>query len=319
MEKQISLADNDPETARFDRGILVLPVEYTKGLEFDAVLLYDPSKEKYPWEDGYVKLLYVAATRALHELAVVHGEDLTDLIEKPVPAKKQMEILEGKKQDPGKAADGKKKEKQPRRRGHYPVRAEEKTEERRKEASSSIEEIRLIQKAPRPLPVNPSPRGFGDIPDTQILRSLMEGEKPGPGEGEILEVKKSRACLTLRSRYGTLRLTPLGASVIRVQFIRGKDGKFPQGCWDSEPETAVAWSARAGKNTVKLPQISWLYGSGKRRERSHFSISGERSCWKKIRKFPEQQTEDPGPGPVLHGREKKRFLQKGSWQPIRNL
>ena len=252
LEKQISLADNDPETARFDRGILVLPVEYTKGLEFDAVLLYDPSKEKYPWEDGYVKLLYVAATRALHELAVVHGEDLTDLIEKPVPAKKQMEILEGKKQDPGKAADGKKKEKQPRRRGHYPVRAEEKTEERRKEASSSIEEIRLIQKAPRPLPVNPSPRGFGDIPDTQILRSLMEGEKPGPGEGEILEVKKSRACLTLRSRYGTLRLTPLGASVIRVQFIRGKDGKFPQGCWDSEPETAVAWSARAGKNTVEL-------------------------------------------------------------------
>ena len=77
----------------------MLPVEYTKGLEFDAVLLYDPSKEKYPWEDGYVKLLYVAATRALHELAVVHGEDLTDLIEKPVPAKKQMEILEGKKQD----------------------------------------------------------------------------------------------------------------------------------------------------------------------------------------------------------------------------
>ena len=63
MEKQISLADNDPETARFDRGILVLPVEYTKGLEFDAVLLYEPSKEKYPWKTGYVKLLYVAATR----------------------------------------------------------------------------------------------------------------------------------------------------------------------------------------------------------------------------------------------------------------
>ena len=35
---------------------MVLPVEYTKGLEFDAVLLYDPSKEKYPWEDGYEPL-----------------------------------------------------------------------------------------------------------------------------------------------------------------------------------------------------------------------------------------------------------------------
>lgn len=47
---------------------MVLPVAYTKGLEFDAVLLFDPSERKYPSDDGNVKLLYVAATRALHEL-----------------------------------------------------------------------------------------------------------------------------------------------------------------------------------------------------------------------------------------------------------
>src|SRR5699024_8365028 len=79
LEEHLSLAESDLERAEFGEGIMVLPVEYTKGLEFDAVLLYDPSKEKYPWEDGYVKLLYVAATRALHELVVVHGEDLTEL------------------------------------------------------------------------------------------------------------------------------------------------------------------------------------------------------------------------------------------------
>lgn len=252
LGKQISLADNDLKTAQFGSGILVLPVEYTKGLEFDAVLLYDPSKEKYPWEDGYVKLLYVAATRALHELAVVHGEDLTDLITKPVPAKKHMEILEGKTQNPGKDIESKKERKQSQARSSLPIRPEKKTEEMIRKESLSPEEIRLIQKAPRPLPVNLSPRRFGDIPDTQSLKTFLKQEQPDPKELEILEVKKSRACLTLWSRYGVLRLTPLGASVIRVQFIREKDGRFPQGHWDSEPETAVAWSARAGKNIVEL-------------------------------------------------------------------
>ena len=37
-------------------------VAYTKGLEFDAVLLFDPSERKYPADDSHVKLLYVAAT-----------------------------------------------------------------------------------------------------------------------------------------------------------------------------------------------------------------------------------------------------------------
>ncbi|MFQ9152428.1 MAG: ATP-binding domain-containing protein [Blautia sp.] len=77
---KIPLVNSDLSTAEFGSGVMVLPVEYTKGLEFDAVLLYHPSEEHYPSEDAYVKLLYVAATRALHELAVVHTGDLTDLI-----------------------------------------------------------------------------------------------------------------------------------------------------------------------------------------------------------------------------------------------
>ena len=55
------------ETEEFGDGVMVLPVSYTKGLEFDAVLLFDPSEKKYPSDNGHVKLLYVAATRALHE------------------------------------------------------------------------------------------------------------------------------------------------------------------------------------------------------------------------------------------------------------
>ncbi|MDE7045233.1 MAG: ATP-binding domain-containing protein, partial [Acetatifactor sp.] len=59
--------------------------EYTKGLEFDAVLILNPTREEYPVDDGHARLLYVAATRALHELCVMHTGNLTGLIADPVP------------------------------------------------------------------------------------------------------------------------------------------------------------------------------------------------------------------------------------------
>lgn len=94
LGERLKLEDTDLETAEFGSGVMVLPVEYTKGLEFDAVLIYHPSGESYPAEDQYVKLLYVAATRALHELTVVHLGDVTDLIGKPVSEEKRMGSLE---------------------------------------------------------------------------------------------------------------------------------------------------------------------------------------------------------------------------------
>lgn len=60
LKKHIEIADDDIETAQFGAGVMVLPVAYTKGLEFDAVLLFDPSERKYPADDSHVKLLYVA-------------------------------------------------------------------------------------------------------------------------------------------------------------------------------------------------------------------------------------------------------------------
>ena len=91
LKKYIDIADEDLNTAEFGDGVMVLPVAYTKGLEFDAVLLFDPSERKYPSDDGNVKLLYVAATRALHELAVLHRGKLTELIAKPAPKDKHQE------------------------------------------------------------------------------------------------------------------------------------------------------------------------------------------------------------------------------------
>ena len=81
LGEQIEISESDLEKAEFGKGILVLPVEYTKGLEFDAVLIYNPTKEDYPVDNGHAKLLYVATTRALHELTIVHLENRTELIE----------------------------------------------------------------------------------------------------------------------------------------------------------------------------------------------------------------------------------------------
>lgn len=93
LGKKLELLPNEEGKLEFGNGVLVLPLEYTKGLEFDAVLLFDASKNAYPLEDGYVKRLYVAATRALHELAVLYSGELTDLIAKPVPEDKKKQAI----------------------------------------------------------------------------------------------------------------------------------------------------------------------------------------------------------------------------------
>lgn len=85
LSKHIDIMESDLEKANFGSGILVLPVEYTKGLEFDAVLIWNPTREDYPTDDGHARLLYVAATRALHELCILYRDSLTGLISDPIP------------------------------------------------------------------------------------------------------------------------------------------------------------------------------------------------------------------------------------------
>ncbi|KQO17347.1 RNA polymerase recycling motor HelD [Paenibacillus sp. Leaf72] len=55
------------ETLGFEKGVMVIPVYLAKGVEFDAVLIYDASPEAYGQENER-KLLYTACTRAMHRL-----------------------------------------------------------------------------------------------------------------------------------------------------------------------------------------------------------------------------------------------------------
>lgn len=97
LSKLIPILESDLEKADFGSGIMVLPVEYTKGLEFDTVLIWNPTREDYPVDDGDAKLLYVAATRALHELHVLYRDSLTGLIADPVPDRPLTSLDAGRK------------------------------------------------------------------------------------------------------------------------------------------------------------------------------------------------------------------------------
>lgn len=64
----------------FQNGVMVLPVTLTKGLEFDAVILWKPDNEHYGENPRDAKLLYVAITRALHELHMLLDQEPSGLL-----------------------------------------------------------------------------------------------------------------------------------------------------------------------------------------------------------------------------------------------
>lgn len=69
-----------PISERFNSGIVVCPTYLSKGLEFDAVIVCDANSENYKTEIDKQQL-YVACTRALHDICVVHTGKLTKFIE----------------------------------------------------------------------------------------------------------------------------------------------------------------------------------------------------------------------------------------------
>jgi|GEM_PF-36740 len=70
-------------TPLLEPGVLVVPTYWAKGVEFDAVLVYDGSAQRYARERDR-KLLYTACTRAMHELHIFSlGEPSPFILEQP--------------------------------------------------------------------------------------------------------------------------------------------------------------------------------------------------------------------------------------------
>ena len=283
LSAYVEVMESDPEKMQFGSGIMVLPVEYTKGLEFDAVLILDPTREKYPVDDGHAKLLYVAATRALHELCVIHTGNLTGLIADPVPDKhvareagelREPGITRGKP-DIGNHADSRHRMRElsstagadsDRRRKKVSIVRSQVTDERAAEKkadagtraaagrehggmSYTLQSVNTSALNRKPEKTKQeSTIQFGDMPLTEKLRPA--------GHGKIdLAVKwvvKQQDGLYLHSRYGVLRLSPIGSAIVRVTFAKG--GQILDGINDRIAVHSVdkRWMYKESGSTVDL-------------------------------------------------------------------
>ncbi len=267
LGEKITVADSNPETAVFDEGVMVLPVEYTKGLEFDAVLLYHPSKEHYPMEDRYVKLLYVAATRALHELAVVHLNDLTELIATSVSEEKKLRSLENSQdelrvaaprvihkitEDEKQAELAKFLERTTRRYGLNQPQKSDKTVEKPVQSASEkmtvkAKEVQEAVQATEP-EINTSPYQFATVVETGKLTPKGHSRI----DCTVRWVKKSKTFVDFVSSYGILRVTPVTDEIVRVQFVRGQTDLFADGFWKYTGEKKSGFITRENASIYEI-------------------------------------------------------------------
>ena len=272
LKQYVPVVEEDLETAEFGEGVMVLPVAYTKGLEFDAVLLLDPTEEKYPENDGQVKLLYVAATRALHELAVLYTGELTGILAKEAPKGRHnqefaMETLTKAKEYEKVSLTQKEAREENRaigiqemdeRNSHGPKRIVIKPEQRPGMVLGNTSTAG-VQSAKRPggagmVPgeaekterLNTSPYAFGAIPENELLR--IKGHSKI--KCAVKWAKKGKSAVEIASMYGILRITPITPEVIRISFVKSVTAKVQDTYWKPKADTAFPWSAKESKTAV---------------------------------------------------------------------
>jgi DNA helicase II / ATP-dependent DNA helicase PcrA len=79
--KAFDVANNliDRNTTRYQPGVTVIPAYLAKGVEFDAVIVFDASADAY-CRAHERKLLYTACTRAMHELHIYYIEAMSSFL-----------------------------------------------------------------------------------------------------------------------------------------------------------------------------------------------------------------------------------------------
>lgn len=277
LSSRIPITESDLEKVNFGNGIMVLPVEYTKGLEFDAVLIWNPDRSLYPSDDGHAKLLYVAATRALHELSVLYLGSLSGLIADPVPERKlsyhEATISTQQTASASRPAAGKEKAPAaggarsrlrpiiPQKTGsaqHPAASAAQRVNTAHPPAAPTAQELHTAQKvaAPQAQPVAAfgsafgakAIPGFGDMPETGLLRPAGHA-KINAG---VRWVTRQNDGLYLQSQYGLLRICPVGSGILRLTFSRGS--RLPEGVHPLIATTHVEknWKYRDNGKCVEL-------------------------------------------------------------------
>lgn len=264
---------NDYDAMEFDNGTMVLPITYTKGLEFDCCILMNPDEEAYPASDANVKLLYVAATRALHELVVYHAGTVTPLIGEPVPDTVNNTVLEAENsqpnrthrttaptvsststggstpangstptisptvsQTPVKQTVGKYQAAPPRRTAPYPAMPYKQPPAAPQKIVDHSNKI-----------ICQSEYSFGSVPKTDALKQNPKRMAAYP----FRSVRRDGNTLILDSINAVLELTPYAASMIRVSYHKAGD-TIPEAKCIEHRNTFDKWKFKDTPDTVLL-------------------------------------------------------------------
>ncbi len=305
LKGKLQFNDSCLETTEFRNGVMVLPVVYTKGLEFDAVLLFNPTNETYPADDGHTKLLYVAATRALHELAVVHDGDLTDLIGKEVPIDKKMKSFNLKQEDLQAEVDLERRKQLIKEAKSHPKMLRRGTTEqdallgvsRRTgpkrvvvpgQPKSGLYQLPVPKGAKKQGMLGTSKYQFGDVPDTDRLRIAGHGRI----DTAVRFLKRNKDYVEITSNYGILRLEPITERIIRISFRKGQIGEFALSDEYLNQQTKPKWACKETKHAIGIATEQLLIQIEKRTGTLKFFTRGKKLLLSEREKDSRQVDEE---------------------------
>lgn len=244
FKDKIQLNHGTLDEMEFQNGVMILPVSYTKGLEFDAVLLFEPTRKSYPTDDGHAKLLYVAATRALHELTVLHLGDLTGLIADPVSKDKQkqavFDVPEIPAQKPIKKA-------RPLPAKPKPVTSSKMPASKKQGNIAPPASVREVQ-VPAAMKNTALCYSFGGYPDSAKLRPSGHSRI----DLAVRWVEQKKDGIYLRSNYGLLRISPITDRIIRITCSKGQDIAMVCHPAITALDTAKNWTTADSRASLSL-------------------------------------------------------------------
>lgn len=79
LKTRMDVSIIDKESENFTTGVVITTFYIAKGLEFDAVHVYDTSDKRY-YSDFHKQILYIESTRALHSLKLYSDGNMTELV-----------------------------------------------------------------------------------------------------------------------------------------------------------------------------------------------------------------------------------------------
>jgi len=264
LKKKVKLREFNAETEEFGNGVMVLPIEYAKGLEFDAVLLLGVDNRNYPAEDGFARLLYVAATRALHELAALYTGTLTDLIAAPVPEEKKQRYLVAPVVAKVRTVPEKKQKtnqeiaEERSAQGRFELEFRDKIGPKKIIVPGGQKEAgpEKARSAGNRLGANNRSGTGSRLGNAEFATMPSTGNLRPPGHSNINSairwVTRQKDYLELTSACGVLRITPISGNTARISFAKESINHLPAIPEELSVVPRLAWRYREDKNMVEV-------------------------------------------------------------------